>query len=278
MEFKIVADSSSDIFSLENIPFSSAPLKIITRYKEYVDNAELDVKDMIEELSVYKGKSSTACPSPDDWAKNFGDAKYVFCVTITSGLSGSYGSACIAKNDYEEAYPDRKVFVVDSLSAGPALKLIIEKLTEFILSGMTFDEICSKIAEYNKQLGTLFVLESMRNLANNGRVSPIAAKAAGILGIRAIGKASDVGTIELLEKPRGEMKALKNVVSNMVNMSCKGEKIRISHADNEFAANSLKELILKEFPGADIDIYPSRALCSFYAEKGGLIIGFEKNY
>lgn len=277
MDFKIVADSSSDILFLENIPFSSAPLKIITRDREYVDNELLDVKNMIEELSAYKGKSSTACPSPKDWEENFSDSKYVFCITITSGLSGSFNSACIAKTDYESCNPERKVCVVDSLSAGPALKLITEKICELILKGTDFDEICTQVFDYNKNLGTLFVLESMKNLANNGRVSPLAAKAAGLLGIRAIGKASDKGTIELLEKPRGEMKALKNVVLNMLNMGCSGKKIRISHADNEFAANSLKELILKDFPGAEIEIYPSRALCSFYAEKGGLIIGFEKN-
>lgn len=277
MDYKIVADSSSDILYLENIPFSSAPLKIITKDKEYVDNDALDVKNMIEELSCYKGKSSTACPSPNDWTENFGEAKNVFCITITSGLSGSYNSACIAKSDYEQSHTDRKVFVIDSLSAGPALKLITEKLTEFILSGAAFDDICTEITAYNKKLGTLFVLESMKNLANNGRVSHLAAKAAGLLGIRAIGRASEKGTIELLEKPRGEMKALKNVVLNMAKMGCAGKKIRISHADNEFAANTLKELILKEFPFSDIEIYPSRALCSFYAEKGGLIIGFEKN-
>ena len=277
MEFKIVADSSSDVLFLENIPFSSAPLKIITGNKEYIDDENLDVMNMIEELSVYKGKSSTACPSPSDWLENFGNKKYVFCVTITSGLSGSYNSAIIAKKEYEEAYPERRVFVVDSLSAGPALKLIIEKLSEFILSGMSFDEICREITLYNKNLGTLFVLESMRNLANNGRVSLIAAKAAGLLGIRAIGRASEVGTIELLEKPRGEMKALKNVVENMVSLGYSGNNIRISHADNDFAANTLKELILKKFPLSHIEIYNSRALCSFYAEKGGLIIGFEKN-
>lgn len=277
MEFKIVADSSSDILFLEDIPFSSAPLKIITEEKEYVDNEALDVKNMIEQLSIYKGKSSTACPSPSDWLENFGDSKYVFCITITSGLSGSYNSAIIAKSDYEKAHPDRKVFVVDSLSAGPALKLIAEKLRELILSGTAFDKICQEITAYNKNVGTLFVLESMRNLANNGRVNFLLAKAAGLLGIRAIGKASEIGTIELLEKPRGEMKALKNVVANMSKMGCVGKNIRICHADNEFAAKTLKELVLKEFPFSNIEIYPSRALCSFYAEKGGLIIGFEKN-
>lgn len=277
MKFKIVADSSADTLSLSGVDFSNASLKIITSEKEYIDDENLNVTQMAEELTLYKGKSSTACPSPSDWLEKFGEAKYVFCVTITSGLSGSYNSACIAKADYEERYPERKVFIIDSLSAGSALRMLIEKITEYINEKLSFEAICEKIISYKEKLGTLFVLESLRNLANNGRVSPIAAKAAGILGIRAIGKASDKGTIELLDKPRGSEKALKAVLSNMLNMNYCGGKVRINHCNNLVLANQLKDMIVSHFKEAKIDIGECRALCSFYAEKGGLIIGFEKN-
>ncbi len=276
MKFKIVADSSSDTLSLSGVDYSSAPLKIITNQKEYIDDENLNVEKMAEELSSYKGKSSTACPSPSDWLEKFGDAQYVFCVTITSGLSGSYNSACIAKADYEEKYPERKVFIIDSLSAGPALRLIIDKLAEYINEKFSFEAVCEKIMAYKEKLGTLFVLESMKNLANNGRVSPIAAKAAGLLGIRAIGKASEKGTIELLEKPRGSEKALKSVLSNMLKMNYCGGKVRINHCSNLAVAQQLKNMIISRFKEAKIDIGECRALCSFYAEMGGLIIGFEK--
>lgn len=191
MKFKIVADSSSDTLSISGVDYSSVPLKIITTQKEYIDDENLNVENMAGELFTYKGKSSIACPSPSDWLDKFGDAQYIFCVTITSGLSGSYNSACIAKADYEERFPERKVFIIDSFSAGPALRLIIDKLTECKNEKFSFEAVCEKIMAYKEKLGTLFVLESMRNLANNGRVSPIAAKAAGLLGIRAIGKASE---------------------------------------------------------------------------------------
>lgn len=277
INMKIVADSSSDVLRLETVPFASAPLKIITSKKEYVDNETLDVAQMVNDFLDNTEKISTACPGVSDWIDSFGDARHVFCVTITSSLSGSYNSACIAKQQYEEVHPGRKVFIIDSLSAGPELKLIIEKLQKLIALGKSFEDICNSIANYQKHTGLLFMLESLKNLANNGRVSRLVASAAGILGIRVIGKASDRGELEQLAKSRGEKKALPTIMMLMSKLGYCGGKVRISHCCNEGAAQKLKELILTEFSKAQIEIYKARGLCSFYAEKGGLLVGFEKN-
>ena len=123
MNYLIVADSSADLATsaktFNNAIFSSVPLKIITSEKEYVDDAELNVEQMVSELEHYKGRSSSSCPNPSDWLEAFGEAERIFCITITSGLSGSCNSATMAKDEYESAHPDRKVFVIDSLSTGP---------------------------------------------------------------------------------------------------------------------------------------------------------------
>ena len=133
MNIKIVADSSSDILNSDYELYESAPLKIITNEKEFTDNKDLNVEEMVNFLRNYKGKSSTSCPNVNDWLDCFGDAKRIFCVTITSSLSGSYNSAVMAKTAYEETYPDRKVYVFDSLSTGPEMALIIDKFKELIV-------------------------------------------------------------------------------------------------------------------------------------------------
>ena len=276
-EFKIVVDSSADTYEWESMPFAVAPLKIITDNKEYVDDIELNVEEMVNELASYSGKSSTACPSPIDWLKAFGDTQYIFCITITSGLSGSYNSAMIAKNDYEEHNGGRKVCVIDSLSTGREMRLFIEKINEYIDIGLNFEEITEKIKEYSHKTELIFMLESMRNLANNGRVSKIAAKTAGILGIRAVGIASEEGTLQLMDKCRGEKRALSSIINIMKKSGFKKGKVRIGHCLNVSAADTLKNLINSEFGNVDINVYPLGGLCSFYAEKGGLIIGFEKD-
>ena len=120
------------------------------------------------------------------------------------------------------------------------------------------------------------MLESMKNLANNGRVSPVVAKMAGILGIRAIGKASDHGTLEMLSKARGEKRALETIVEHMKALGYAGGKVRIAHCLNEGAAKALKEQIQSTFKAVNVQICKCGGLCSFYAEKGGMLIGFEK--
>ena len=276
-EIKIVTDSSSDLLFLEGIPFGSAPLKIITAEKEYVDDKNLDVAEMVADLSVYKGRSSTSCPNTGDWLEAFGDTKYVFVVTITATLSGSYNSAVLAKNYYEELYPDRKVFVLNSLSAGPEMALIIDKIQELAVEGLDFDDVCEKITEYSKTTGLLFILESMKNLANNGRVSPLAARVAGVLGIRVLGKASDKGDLQQLAKARGQEKALQTTVEQLEDLGLKNGRVKIAHCENQAAAQKLKALIETNFQGVQTEVYSCRGLCSFYAEKGGMLIGFEKN-
>ena len=275
MNIKIVADSSSDLLMLDGIDFASAPLKIITDEKEYVDNENLDLLNMVTDLQSYKGKSSTSCPNPNDWINAFGDAKQIFCITITGTLSGSYNAACAAKAAYEEMHPDRKVFVLNSLTTGPEMCLIIEKFKKLILSGKDFDQVCEEITEYSQKTQLIFMLESMKNLANNGRVSPLVAKMAGMLGIRIVGKASDKGDLEPLNKCRGEAKALETILTNMKALGYNGTKVRIAHCFNENAGQKLKAIIEAEFPNAEIIIGQCRGLCSFYAEKGGLLVGFE---
>lgn len=274
IDAKIVVDSSANL-AADRSAISSVPLKIMTEHREYIDDADLDVAAMVSDLLTYTGKSSTACPSPHDWLDAFQDKPYVFCIAISSNLSGSYNAANIAKADYERTYPGRQVFVIDSLSTGGSMELIAEKLQALIAEDLTFQEIAQRIQEYQKSLAILFMLESMRNLANNGRVSKIAAKAAGILGIRAVGKGSDTGTLQMLEKCRGEKKALSYLFQNMREAGYAGGKVRISHCLNPNAAQSLRERILELFPHADVRIRPTGGLCSFYAEKGGLIIGYE---
>lgn len=275
-KIKITADSSANLLQLEQVDFAAAPLTINTADREFVDDHKLDTGAMVAWFDSYKGKSKTSCPNPGDWLEAFDDAEEVFCVTITSGLSGSYNSACVAKQMYEAEHPGRRVCVIDSLSAGPELVLIVEKLQELIAQELPFDDISREIAAYQQRTGLVFMLESLKNFAANGRVSPAVAKIAGVLGIRVVGKASDQGTLEPIDKCRGEAKSLNAIVAHLKKAGLKNGKVRIAHCINENAANTLKERILQEIGAVDVQIHICRGLCSYYAEKGGLLVGYEK--
>ena len=275
MRFKIVTDSSSNMYSFSDVDFASVPLKIITDDAEYVDDAALDVASMVCELETVKGHTGTSCPNAFDWEEAFSDADAVFAVTITSNLSGCYNAAVIGAEQFLEKNPDAKIYVIDTLSTGPEMQLIIEKLKEMILSGMEFDDIVVSIKEYMNHTHLLFSLESLANLARNGRVSPAVAKVAKVLGIRVVGAASDHGTLEPLHKCRGEKNAIKAIFSEMEDRGFCGGKVHIAHCFNENAAMQLKQSILEVYPQSAVDILSCGGLCSFYAEKGGLLVGYE---
>ena len=143
---KIVTDSASDLYDLGDFPFASAPLCIMTDEKSYVDNNDLSVAGMVEDLEAYSGRSRTSCPNLGDWLAAFGDADEVYCITITSGLSGSYNAACIAAKQYEADNPGRRVLVVDSRSTGSEMVLLAEKIRDLLLEGRSFDEISTEMA------------------------------------------------------------------------------------------------------------------------------------
>ena len=275
-KIKIVADSSCDLFRLKHTEFETASMKIITAEREFIDDADLDVDDMANYLYQFKGKSKSSCPNTTDRLEACGDAEEIYCVTITSGLSGSYNSACAAKQIYESENEGKRVHVFDTLSAGPEITLIIEKIEECIDKDMSFEDICDCVTAYMKKTGLVFMLKSLKTFANNGRVSPIVAKLVGIASICVVGKASDEGTLEPMHKPRGERRALETLVGCLEKEGFKTGKISIGHCQNESAAEQLKELILAKFKNVQIEIHKFRGLCSFYAEKGGVLVGFEK--
>ena len=275
MDYKIVMDSAGDLLEMEQAEFSNVPLKILAGEREFVDDATTDVAEMVEYMRTYVGKSSTACPSAGEYLEAFGDAEDVYCVTITSGLSGSYNAACIAAQTYLEQHPQRRVHVFDSLTAGPEMTLVAKKIRELVHQKLPFDKIVSMVEEYNLKTQLAFSLESLHNLAQNGRVPVAVAKIAGMLSIRLVGKASDEGTLQPTGKARGDQKVPGELLKQLLSMGYKGGRVRIHHCYNLPSAQRLKNAILEKFPQASIIIQKTNALCSFYAEKGGMLVGFE---
>lgn len=275
MKYRIVADSSSDLNEVNGVSFAAVPLTITVADQTYRDDAALNVSELLTALEHHHGRSGSACPNVNDWLEAFGDSENIFCVTITSSLSGSFNTASIAAKTYTEQHPDRHVFVLDTRSTGAESALLIEKLKDLILAEHEFDTIVSEIKRYHSRTNLLFALGSLHNLANNGRVSHVAAKVTGLLGIRVIGKASQHGTLELLDKVRGAEKMLTSIIRSMKENGFSGGKVRIHHCENREIADKLKERILLLCPNADTIIAPTRGLCSFYAERGGILVGYE---
>ena len=274
MNFRIVTDSSSNVLSRPGENFACVPLKIVAG-KEYVDAAGMNVAQMVEDLKVYKGKTGSSCPNVGEWLEAFGDAEYVFGITITKHLSGSYNAARQAAGTYMEEHPGRRVYLFDSLSAGPELMMIADRIRQCEAEGDDFDTTVEKVLDYHNHTHTIFCLESMNNLAHNGRVPLTVAKLAGMLGIRIIGEAQG-GQIVPVHKPRGAKKAVRAMVQVVQERGFQdGGLIRIAHCFAEDPVQEFMSLIREQFPHARFLVEPTSALCSYYAEEGGYIVGFE---
>ncbi len=95
------------------------------------------------------------------------------------------------------------------------------------------------------------------------------------MGIRVVGQASAQGTLEILHKCHGEPGSLTRMVKVMGAAGYSGGRVRIMHNQNEKAADKLAGLIREAHPSANVLISPTLGLCSYYAENGGLMLGFD---
>lgn len=272
---KFIADSACDISSCNGTTIETVPLRIYTDERDFVDSSDLDVHEMLDYLLEYKGRSYTACPSTEGWINAFEGGDEIYAVTITSHLSGSYNSACAARDIFLETHPDAKICIVDSFSTGPEMNLILEKIIEWKNAGKSFEEVSAQITAYVSKVRLFFAFKSLHNFAQNGRVNKLVASIVEKLNIRIAGTASEDGDIKPMYKCRGVKSVLEKLVTEMKNAGFSGGRLRICHVENEELANQLGEKMLAIFPKTDLKIYPARGLCSYYAERGGIIIGCE---
>ena len=275
MKTRIVVDSAASLYALDGVDFACVPLKVITDDAEYIDDGTMDAVGMAQALRTYKGKTSTSCPNVGDWLAAYEGADEVYAVTITGTLSGSYNAAQLAAEEYQQENPGKRVFVLDSLSTGPEQRLLAEHLRDLLAEGKEFDEVCEEMLRYHKHTHLLFSLESLANLARNGRVKPAVAAVARMLGIRVIGQASEAGELDVLCKTRGEHGALERIVLELKEHGYTNGRLHISHCGNPAAAERLKHMVKAVFDGAKVDISECGGLCSYYAELGGLLVGYE---
>ena len=172
MAWMIVSDSSCDIRELRplspGVQFSLVPFKVRIGQREYVDLATLNIPQMMQAMTDYNGASTTACPSPEEWAERFLQADQVIALTISSNLSGSYNAAVAARAMVLEEYPDKQIFILDTLSCSGALATAAMTANEMIRRGAGFEEVCTALDKQCQDGHILFALASFDNLAKTG--------------------------------------------------------------------------------------------------------------
>lgn len=278
MKWNIVMDSSCDLLpeSIQNgeVQISSVPFIISVGKTDFVDDERLDTSAMLNAMEQCPEASHTSCPSPQGWIGQFEKADWSIAITISSKLSGSMNSAMLAKEMVLEQHPEKKIAVLDSRSTGPELALCVEEMKKQIESGADFESVVSHASALLRKTKVMFALSSFDNLVKNGRMSKIAGFVARKLGMWGIGIGSDEGTIAIKGKTRGPAKAISMLLESMKENGFAGGKVMISHCKNLDFAEKLKSKIQEVWKNCDVRILPTRGLCSYYAERGGLILSY----
>ena len=273
---KLIIDSSSNMKSNPDHNVEVVPLTISFGGKDYIDDQNLNIREFLNDMNQNQVAGKTTCPSIQAWLNALEGTEKAIIITMTSGMSGTFSSALQAKTMYEEKHPLSKIIVVDSRSAGPELTIVAHGIEQMLKGNMRFVDLEEAIADFRMNTHLLFVLQSLHNLSLNGRVAPAVAKIAGLLKINLIGTASKEGKLEPLTKARGMKKALREVFKYMQEDNYHGGEVIIDHCENEKDAEIIKDKILAEYPDAQVTIRPMRGLCSFYAEEGGIMVGFHE--
>ena len=204
-----------------------------------------------------------------------GDAEHIYIVTISGQLSGCYNSAVLAKNMYEEQFSDKKIAVIDSLSASVGETQIALLAMELEEAGKSFEEIEAQLNQFRDDMETTFVLDNIETLRKNGRLSRVKALVATSLNIKPVLEAEN-GTIVQIGQGIGMKKALTKLVDVIIKKGgdLSAKRIIISHCNNLKRAEDVKKMLQAKVDVPNIQIQAMRGLSSLYANDGGIIVTY----
>ena len=278
MSFHIVCDSCTDLTEedLKKGCYTLVPLTLLVDGEEIIDDETFDQADFLAKVAASKESVKSACPAPESYMDAYSKADDIYVVTLSAELSGSYNSAVLGKNLYEEENGTKNIHVVNSRGAATTQVLIARKLNEYASQGMPFEEVVDKIEEYTTSLRTYFVLETLEVLRKNGRLSRLSATIAGALNIKPVMIGTRDGVIQKAAQARGMKKALAKMVEHMGSegRDLTRRQFVISHCNCYERAVYVKELIKKHLHAEDVDIVDTKGVSSLYACDGGIIVSY----
>ena len=279
MKWTIAFDAGCDMRNfapIETAELVLVPLKILLGSQEVVDDGSTSLADFQTMLDETRGKTGTACPSVGDWQHIMERSETTIAITLSGAVSGSYQSACIARDLVLEEAPEKQIFVMNSVSGSGTMEFLVREAVERIQAGDSFDQVCQALQDCRGQSEIFFLLQNVDNLMSNGRLNPLVGRAVKALRLCLLSTVSPTGTMEVIAKVRGFEKAMDKSLLECDARSCTPRRGIISHCLNPQGAQQMRDKLLEKFPNACIEIRETGPLCGYYAEKGGLIVALQR--
>ena len=276
MSFKIVVDSCCELPEeyLQDPRFEIVPLGLEVGDYRIQDAENVDQAEFLKKVAESPQCPRSACPSPEKFREAYRtEAEHVYVITLSSHLSGSYNSAVLGMNLYQEKYGKKQIHVIDSESASCGETQIVKKLVELEKQALPFEDIVKQIEEFRSNIHTYFVLDNLETLRKNGRLTGVKALVASTLSIKPI-MAGDKGNIVQRGQSVGMKKALRRMAELILEEvgDTKDRTLMITHCNAPDRAETIKKLLTDKVQFRDCLIMDTRGVSSMYANDGGVIV------
>ncbi len=278
--YQIIADTGGDLpdklvdeYNVKLIPFS-----IEADGTRFIDDDDIDVYEVMNAMERSPNPVRTACPSPGTYieAMEATDANPVYIVTISSKLSGSADSAKMAVEGFMQKHPDRRAFVVDSLSASAGETLVTMELHRLLQLDISSEEVEKRITDFVNNMKTYFILDTLESLMKNGRLPKVKGVIATMLSIKPLMGSNGQGEIIAYGIHRGMKKSVRELVKRIEQEFTNSEErtLVISHAGAKKLAEDIADKIRNVIKVKEILVVQTRGLSTAYAQRGGIVVGF----
>ncbi len=285
---KIFADSVSNLFP-DIIKSKKLDIKVLKVHLQ-IDNVTYDLYeenfDVKKFNKIYydaleqKKEIHTSLISPGEYIEAFKEeidkGNKVICFTMAQGISGTYQSACLARDMINEEYNDKKVEVIDSMTAGFGEGLQAIRAANLVKEGKSFEEIIKDCEKYKHYVRSDFTVDNIKYLVSTGRVSKTLAKFITLLNIKVLLKRSEESKIAFAGTAFGKINAIRQLARVVLNKIKKAKKqiVYITHCNIINDANKLKDLLIKGGV-KDVEIYDYDFVSGAHIGPGSLAVFYE---
>ncbi len=221
-------------------------------------NSEVNTKEFYQKMrdgDVARTSAANMETFKDAFKCELENGKDILYLAFSSGLSTTYNSGRMAANELSEEYPDRKIIVVDTLSASAGFGLLVHLAVQKRDNGLSIEEVAEFIEDTKLHLCHWFTVDDLQYLKRGGRVSPTVAFVGGLLGIKPVLHMDDEGHLINMSKARGRAAALKALVDKFGELAVDNTKgpVYICNGDCMEDVETVKNMLMTDY-GVEVEL------------------------
>lgn len=282
--YQIITDSSCDLTDelAKNLNLEVLPLYYTIEnktYKNHLDHSELSIDEFYEKLN--KGKMAiTSQVNVQDYIISLTpyleNNKDIIIISFSSGLSGTYNSACVASEELKEKFPNKKITAIDSKCASLGQGLLVYLASMKQKEGLSYEELVEYIENTKLKINHWFTVTDIKHLRRGGRISTVSSALAQSLAIKPVMHVNNEGKLIPITKKIGRKNSLRELVTKMEKtIDLKTTTVFLSHGNDLEAALYVKDLITKKFKVDTFIINHVGPVIGAHAGNGVIALFFE---